>query len=236
MSWIAAWGWLSAGVLAWICLRLRGRLGRVAEAEHELRGPLTAIGLAVEQVRRGAAGPELAGAIDAQLDRSRAGLVDLGRAVRGSGAECARSSIALERLVRHSAMGWEAVAALAGRPLRLDWRAGAVEVDADRGRVAQALGNLLANAVEHGAGAVELRGRRVGDCVRIEVADVAADAGSPRAESVARSPRSRVSLRATRGRGLRIASRAATEAGGRLEVVHDAVGTTAALELPVEGP
>jgi len=74
-------------------------------------------------------------------------------------------------------------------------------------RVAQALGNLIANAFEHGGGRPVLRGVRRGNAVRIEVED--------------------------RGRGLAIAQRAAEDAGGRLQLTSTRAGTVAAVELPV---
>jgi len=85
------------------------------------------------------------------------------------------------------------------------------------------LGNLLANAVEHGSGAIRLRGRRHGSKVVVEVLD-----DGPRAVPVEAHP--------DRGRGLRIAARAAEEAGGRVTVTRTAEGTRAAVELPVADP
>jgi signal transduction histidine kinase len=79
--------------------------------------------------------------------------------------------------------------------VEIDWRAGPVRVRADRGRLAQALGNLLANAVEHGAGPIRVSAWRSGERVRLEVVN-----------------------RADRGRGLRIASRAVEQSGGTLAV------------------
>jgi signal transduction histidine kinase len=260
MTLLAALGWLSAVSLALLALTTRRRLERVRRAEHEIRGPLAALGLAAEQVRRGRAGREIAGTLEAQLDRARAGVEDLGAALEGrrSGARLALASgssrgpgrgdplrrptgsVALERLARHTAAGWEGVAARGGGRLRFDWRAGPVTVAADRGRLAQALGNLIANAIEHGGGDVELRGERAGGGVRVEVADSGAAGHRIRAggRPGAAQPLGPAGVRAVppRGRGLAIASRAVEESGGRLEVRMDAAGTTAALELPVAEP
>lgn len=250
MIWLAALGWLLAASLAALALTLRRRLECAARAEHELRGPLAALALGVEQVRRGQVGSELAGALEAQLDRARAGLTDLTAAL--GGGEVARSArdpstdagsqrgVPLERLARDTAAGWASVAARGGRSVRFDWRAGPVRVAADRGRLAQALGNLLSNAIEHGDGEVELRGWRVGDAVRVEVADRGgagrlARAGSIDGAPARRSGRDRyASPRLGRGRGLGVATRAVEESGGRLEIVTGQAGTTAALELPLE--
>jgi len=94
--------------------------------------------------------------------------------------------------------------------MRLRWDAGPVAVRADRGRLAQAFSNLLANAIEHGSGRVDVHGTRVGDRVRVEVRD-----------------------QGPRGQGLGIAARAVEEAGGALEVERAEDGTTVAVELPL---
>ena len=101
-------------------------------------------------------------------------------------------------------------------------------VVADRARLAQALGNLLANADEHGEGPIELRGRRVPDAVRVEVRNRVGREAQPRRR---RKPE--------RGRGLRIARGAAASGGGRLDYRLDEDGVIAALELPIapnDGP
>jgi hypothetical protein len=98
---------------------------------------------------------------------------------------------------------------------------------ADRGRLAQALGNLLANAAEHGVGAVELSGRPVGGGVRVEVRNSVAGAG-PGAYSGKEGREGAVD----RGRGLAVARAAARELGGRLEVSLDGGEAVATLDLP----
>jgi signal transduction histidine kinase len=103
----------------------------------------------------------------------------------------------------------------------VDWRAGARPVLADRRRISQALGNVVANAAEHGRGPVEISGSRGPQGLRVEVRN----GGSP-------EPRRRPGR--GRGRGLSIASSALATAGGRLSVRSDGEVTTAALELPVD--
>lgn len=222
--------------LAILVVSLRRRLEHAACAEHELRGPLAAIDLAVEQVRRGRSGPELAATLESQLDRSRAGLADMAAARTGRRPTDAPSAVPLERVARSIASAWRPVAERAGGRLRVDWQAGPVTIAADRGRLAQALGNLLSNAIEHGGGEVRVRGRRVAGGVRIEVANSTREArtlSDPPSAGLECESGGRAA--AGRGRGLGIAARAARESGGTLEISSGAdSGVTAALELPLE--
>ncbi|MGH2781821.1 MAG: ATP-binding protein [Thermoleophilaceae bacterium] len=109
--------------------------------------------------------------------------------------------------------------------------------DLDAGRLAQVLGNLIANAAEHGTGAVDVRTSRRAGAVRIEIRNrnrprELADAGSEAASGAA--PPARLSPAPGRGRGVAIAARAARELGGRLSVEASEATTEVALELPAE--
>jgi signal transduction histidine kinase len=212
VSWLlAVAGWVVAAAAV---LRLRSRLELVADAEHELRGPATALSLVCERMRRGggpaSAYPEL---LDAQLARMRMGLDDLGAARRGRRASVTAGPQELKPLALGAAAG-------VGSEVLAEWDAGVPRVVADRGRLAQALGNLVANAAEHGDGLVELRGRQLQGAVRVEVRN--------------RSARRPESRRDDRGRGLRIATRAAESAGGRIELGVEEGQVVAALELPTD--
>jgi signal transduction histidine kinase len=203
-------GWLLAVALGFAVLRMRRRLELVARAEHELRGPLTAFSLGLESARRGR--PL---ALDAEFERACAALDDLTAARRGRRAPAAPRRLDLEALVRSSAQAWGA---------RVDWRAGsAPAVISDGGRVAQALGNVLANAAEHGGGEVAVEAERDDAVVRIKIAN-------PTKLPVPIPVRV-----ADRGRGLRIAGAAARDAGGSLAVEHDADEFRATLDLPLAG-
>jgi signal transduction histidine kinase len=204
-------GWTIAVACALAALSMRGRLNRVADAEHELRGALTAFGLGVDGFARSAGGRRLAASLESELERARAALADLSAAPLDEGRP-----VALERLVRSAASAWRPAAP--GRALELDWRVGDELVATSPGRVAQVLGNLVSNAVEHGDGPVAVRAVPAGGAVRVEVTNASGAAAGA----------------AERGRGLRIASRAARAAGGRLTVSMGTERLTAALELPVE--
>jgi two-component sensor histidine kinase len=107
-----------------------------------------------------------------------------------------------------------------GRPRTL----GAPDMDA--GRLAQVLGNLIANATEHGVGSVDVSTSRPAGAVRIEIRN----RNRPRELSEASAARA-----GGRGRGLAIAERAARELGGRLRVESRGGETRAELELPARG-
>ncbi len=238
MTLIALLGWSGVLVLGAVTLMMRQRLELVARAEHELRGPFAALSLGVEKVRRGHCGAELAIVLEAQLERASAGLFDLHAARAGTRGSARREPVQLETEVRATVAGWEPVVSRLGRSLRIDWRAGEARVAADRGRLAQALGNLIANAVEHGGGEIELRGLRVGRSVRVEVVDAGGAVASGRGDTALVLPsRRRLRSRSSdRGRGLAIATRAARDAGGKLELSSGSGGTTAVIELPSDEP
>jgi len=173
----------------------------VARAEHELRGAATALALACEALRRDPAASGHAAVIEAQLDRLRAGLEDLGsaRGEAGEGAETASmETVDLPGLARAASQPW------AGGGF--EWEGPPLTTELDRRRFAKALGNVLANAAEHGSGDIRVTGRAHNGGVRLQVTN--------------------------RGKGLVIASEAAEELGGSLsfEIVDDTAIAT--LDLP----
>ena len=171
---------------------------RVAHAEHELRGAATALALVCEALRRDPAVQHHGAAIDAQLDRLRAGLAILEAARHGKAPVPMPERVELSSLTRAALRPWKNVA--------LEWEGGPVTAHLDRHRFAQALGNVLANAAEHGSGPIRVTGRPHDGGVRLEVRN--------------------------RGRGLLIASRAAEELGGRLEFEIVGDSAVATLDIP----
>lgn len=224
---VATAGWALAALLAATATRMRRRLELVDDAVHELRGPAAAVSLAVATLRRQPGGVGRMLILESELERMRAGLADLDAARTGRRARKRPVALPLEAALRRTAAGWRVVAGSGGRGLRMRWEAGRAVVLADRERLSQALGNLVANAVEHGTGPVELHAARRGPrSVRVEVRD----GGAPAAVRPCASPAP------GRGRGLEIAARAVEEAGGCLMLERRAGGTTAAIELPLIEP
>jgi signal transduction histidine kinase len=222
---------LAAAVLAlWRERRLgRARAELVVRACHEVRGPLAAAHLGLHGLaRRGV--PVVA--IEDELWRAARALADLAVAPAGERALDAPEPVDVGALLRRQTAAWQGAAAAKGCSLRLREPAGAVLVHADRLRLAQAVANLVGNALEHGGGAVEVRVASVGDRVAIEVTDEGAGLPEPLAALTARARGGRGS----RGRGLAIASEIAARHGGCVATAPAPHGARLVLELPAWRP
>lgn len=189
------------------------RAVRLNRALHELRRPLQSISLSLE-----GAAPDVRSA-EACLEQARLALADLDAVVN-------RRELSPRRV--RTAVG-EVVAALEDRWHPRGIRVTAAEpgrmIAADPGRLGAALDNLVANAVEHGSGPVEVRALASSGAVRFEVRDDgAAGDGAERAPD----PR--------HGHGLRVAGEVASAHGGTLVPPSaTGAGTVAALSLPAPG-
>ena len=222
-------GWMLAGALlalaAHVNRRARRRAELVARACHELRGPLTAAGLALYAAgRRGEASSARVAAVDLQLRRAELALTDLSLAPAGGRARDHVEPVAVADLLAAEASSWREVALAHGCELVLAEPVPDVAVRADTRRLSQAAGNLIANALEHGAGTVRLGARVDGGRVRIEVCDDGPGLAAPIA-ALSRP-------RGARGRGLAIAADVARRAGGGLHSAPTAAGARLVIELP----
>jgi signal transduction histidine kinase len=195
--------------------RQRRCLELVARAEHELRGPAAALALACERMRREPRAAHHATVLRAQLDRLEAGLSDLQRARGGRRSSHHAEPVDIRSAARAALAPWE----LEPGAVAFGWLGGPAPARVDRGALAKALGNLIANAAEHGEGEIRVRGRTTRAGVRIEIRN-------------ANRPARAAAADADRGRGLRIAERAARELGGRVLVERGQAETVAVLELP----
>lgn len=236
-------GWLAASIAALVAIAAlwwhASTLESVARVSHELRGPLTAVRLGLHLGTRGAELTEARiRALDLELSRAAVALDDLSVVRRGS--VLARSGVAarfgtgagalveLSALLSDCAEAANAAAVSAGATLTPVLKDTPVLVRGDRVRLAQATGNLIANAIEHGGGEIELRCRAEGTAVRVEVIDGGAGLPAPVSELI-RRPRAG---RGVRGRGLAIASSVAQKHGGRLSSAPSERGARLVLELP----
>lgn len=232
---IVAAGWLAALALALWALRLRTALAwraeLVARACHELRRPITAARLGVELAGRGGkARPGALRAIDLELASAGVALEDLSLALAGQRAPWRPGAVDVSALVTDSVEAFRPLALARGIELGLRSRGGPAVVRADRVRLAQATGNLIANAIEHGGGRVEVSSRAGGHGVEIEVSDGGEGLPAPVADLVVR----RRGGRGRRGRGLAIAADIAGRHGGRLEAGEHEGRSRVLLSLPVE--
>ncbi|MEP6952888.1 MAG: HAMP domain-containing sensor histidine kinase [Solirubrobacteraceae bacterium] len=216
--------WVLTAIAVGVALFYRGELRRrrelVARACHELRGPLMAAQLALH------AGAW--GGIDLELRRAGMALDDLDAAPAGRHTADRDEPVDVGDLIAEQGLTWRAVAPAFGCELDVVAPGSRTVVRGDGVRLAQAVGNLVANAFEHGTGRVELAGRCQGDRVRIEIADQGPGLPAPVGQ-LTRRPRAG---RGRRGRGLAIAADIVDRHGGRLVAAPSARGARVAIELP----
>lgn len=230
---LAAAGWLLATlalvIAGALALRLRRQAALVAQASHELRGPLCAARLGLERLAVGEPGrTRRAAAIDLELRRAALALDDLAAAPAGQRARGIAQVLDVGELLTDAGESWRMLAAAFGAQVAVEPMPAPALVRADPIRLAQACGNLVANAAEHGGGQVRVRARVGEGRVRVEVTDAGPGLPAPVADLV-RSARGR---RARRGHGLAIAARIAAGHGGRLAAAPAARGARLVLELP----
>jgi signal transduction histidine kinase len=226
-------GWLFATVAAAFALIARrtevGRRAALARAGHEMRGPLTAALLGLElEARSGEQSSDRLRAIELELGRAALALDDLASSRPAPLRRRPREAVDFHQLLAESVEAWQASAAADGCQLWMHWTGGRAIVAGHRLRLAQATGNLIANAIEHGGGVIEVRGRAGVASVRLEVIDGGPGLSAPVGE-LARRAGSGFGLR---GHGLTIASSVARAHGGRLASAPSERGARLVLELP----
>jgi signal transduction histidine kinase len=223
---VAASGWAAAVALLLLATARQARRRElVARAVHELRGPLSVLGLAVELgVRRGGLSPARLRAMELEVGRASRALADLDAAPRGRVLSGREEHVDVGVLVAESVEVWRAAAG--ERPIELELGKGPAAFGppafrGDRVRLAQAVGNLLANAIEHGEGRIRVRVLEASGSVRIEVGDEGPGLTFP------------LDALRRRGHGLRVASAVAEAHGGRLAATPVESGARLVLELPL---
>ncbi len=228
----AAAGWLAAGLALLTALAARrgvdGRTQLVDRAAHELRGALTAVRLALHGWE---VAPARRRAVDLELGRATLALDDLSA---GSGLRIvglALEPVEVGQLLADSVEAWRPAGAHRNRELRVSWTGPPATVLGDRYRLAQATDNLIANAIEHGEGTVEVSGRLEGTTVRVSVTDEGPGLAAP-VRDLTRRARKR---RRGRGQGLAIASAVAQDHRGRLAAAPSERRARVVIELPVAG-
>jgi signal transduction histidine kinase len=200
------------------------------EALHELRRPLQALALAAP------AGPAEAGAqIESSVQMVASALERLEREINGDARAAVRAPLFARPLLESAVGRWRDRAGSVGAALSLRWRAGEAMVDGDRCELAQALDNLIVNAVEHGGSEIVVEARVCRGRLRVAVVDSGRGPGlaGPRGRQAA--PIARISGRRRHGHGLRVVRRTAADHGGDFRLHRHARTTEAVLELPLLG-
>lgn len=187
-----------------------------ADASHQLRTPLTALGLRLEEIALTndieEARAEAEAAIG-QLERLTRVTEDLRHrsASRGGEARDAKLDAILAALVRD----WQAPFERERRAIRVGGERG-LTVRGSASMLSQVLATLLENSLKHGAGTVEIDVRRNGPSVVIEVGDHGPGVDALIAPRI--FERNVTSGQGT-GIGLGVARGLAEASGGRLELL-----------------
>lgn len=215
------------GALASTAGRLENLLVRerafTADASHQLRTPLQALRIELEAMQlQGDTAPELTAAL-AEVDRLQGTVETLLSLARDERRE--QPTTEVRALMLRLQERWSGPLAQQARPLRIAEPASGCTVRASADVAAEILDVLVANAVEHGGGAVTIAARTTGGWLAIDVADegpgVADDAGDVFARGVG----------AGHGIGLALARSLAEAEGGRLELTRSVPGATFTLTL-----
>lgn len=200
------------------------------EALHELRRPLQALALATPGTR-----PLEPAGLDWSLQMAAAALERLDREINGEPVGAIAGPFFVRPLVESAAMRWKGRAALAGGSLEPRWHAGEAVLSGDRCQIAQALDNLIVNAIEHGGPTVVVEATARKGRLRIAVLDSGRES---RPESRRDGPAeliARLSGRRRHGHGLRVVRRTAAAHGGDFSLRGSDAGTEAILDLPLGG-
>jgi two-component system OmpR family sensor kinase len=153
---------------------VRSQRSFIADASHQLRTPLTALRLSLDNIADGVSDPlahediDLATAEVVRMSRLVNGLLTLARAEAAVGTP---ERLSVSEIVSDRFEVWRAVAAERG----VELRTGSVDehVLASPGNLEQVLDNVLSNAldVSPDGGTVTVRARRVDDQVELEISD-----------------------------------------------------------------
>lgn len=195
-------------------LRLRGQLAQErafgGQAAHQLRTPLTALGLALEELTMH---PETPRRLRADLHRCRQEVDRLADIVADLLALARRGALPAGKfqtdpavVAIHATRRWESSARAVGREVRVAGPLPDCQVSAPTGPPSQVLDVLIDNALKHGAGDIEVSVDAWADRVRLRVVDQ----GTPERFGAGHS------TSAGEGMGLRVAQKLAAACGGRV--------------------
>jgi hypothetical protein len=132
----------AAAVVAGGRIRERRRRRALNRAVHELRRPLQAI--------------VLASGDPARFEPVLGALADLDAEINGLPPRATLEPVELRHVAEAVVARWGGAARSAAAKPTLRWGAGGARVVGDRAQLTRALDNLVANAIEHGRGPIEM--------------------------------------------------------------------------------
>jgi signal transduction histidine kinase len=188
-----------------------------ADASHQLRTPLTALLMRLEEIAATddleVAQEEASIAMD-QVERLTKVVDDLMSRTRRGGDE-SKATVSLDSVIAALQREWQPAFEQARRSVRVHGERGLV-VQAKPVDLSQVLSTLLENALAHGRGTVDVHARRSGPSVVVEVSDQ----GEGVPASIAPHIFERSVTTTGTGLGLALARDLAESNGGRLELIQ----------------
>ena len=188
-----------------------------ADASHQLRTPLTALLMRLEEIAATddleVAQEEASIAMD-QVERLTRVVDDLMSRTRRGGDE-SKATVSLDSVIAALQREWQPAFEQARRSVRVHGERGLV-VQAKPVDLSQVLSTLLENALAHGRGTVDVHARRSGPSVVVEVSDQ----GEGVPATIAPHIFERSVTTTGTGLGLALARDLAESNGGRLELIQ----------------
>jgi len=209
----------------------------LADASHQLRTPLAIIKAEVELAQSGTTKDDDLRATMASIGEETDRLSSLTEqllvlaAVDEHRLSLTREPVRIVDLLKEVADRGRGRAQLQGRIIIVE--SDGAMISADPQRLEYALGNLLDNALTHGAGDLKLMSKRDGDVVELQVRDH----GTGFSDTYLAHPFLRFASRASTGRGTGLGLaivRAITEAHGGLVSLANDAGASVTLSLPID--
>lgn len=228
--------WLVGSVLTLSFVALaRRRRGALARELHELRGALTAARLAIDLMPvLNLDRPGVCQAAADELERSYGTLSDFERLLHSrlvvppSIRRVRRTRIDARAELERLALIWGEAARKSGREFDFEWEGpeAGVYANGPQRPFVEVVANLMANAIRHGEGRIELRVRVRSNSLRVEVSDEGPGLPGPLAGVARRSSDG------PHGHGLSIARESAKRLGGTLASAPSVGGAKIVFTVP----
>ena len=225
--------------------RDRDRRKWVAEVSHDLRTPLTALAVTLDQAKHSLRDDGAAVDRDSLKDFLTSARHDVQRvqdlaedlleiARLDAGEVLAEEPVPPGELLRDTVRELGPVAEKRGVRLVLELASGLPELQADGRRLLRALENLVLNSVQHARSEVRVTAAVQGDALRIEIRDDGPGLPETDGEIVLEELGQRLARPDSVGIGLEVAQKVVGAHGGQLTAANDPEGgARIAMQLPV---